>query len=69
MKILGWILIIIGAVAGVGIFYLHNKDQDDMAKILVWVCAIALVIGIVLVGLPSILHPTATAGMITNYLG
>lgn len=59
MNIIGIIALIVAVIAAVGIFYFHKKDADDLAKICIWVFIVAALLGLVLVFLPGILHPTA----------
>lgn len=67
MKIFGFISLAIGILAAIGIFLLHQKDEDDMARICVWVSAIFLILGIVLLLLPGVLHPAKSALSFLNY--
>lgn len=59
MNIIGIVTLIVAVIAAVGIFYFHKQDADDLAKICIWVFVVAALMGLVLVFLPGILHPTA----------
>ncbi|MCT3316943.1 MULTISPECIES: hypothetical protein [Lactobacillaceae] len=59
MNIIGIVTLIVAVIAAVGIFYFHKQDADDLAQICIWVFVVAALMGLVLVFLPGILHPTA----------
>lgn len=54
MKILGIILLIIAGLAAVGIFFFHQREDDDLAKLCIWVFAIAALLGFLIIYLPEI---------------
>lgn len=58
MKILGIISLILGAVVAVAVVVFHRKEEDDIAKVCVWISLILVLIGIFAVMLPGVINPT-----------
>lgn len=58
MKILGIISLIVGALVAVAVVFFHQREEDDIAKICIWISLVFVLIGIFATMLPGVIHPT-----------